>query len=260
MVRMPSLFISHGSPELAVRQSAAHSFLADYAAQLPQPRAILVLSAHWETDAPAVSTAAKPTTVYDFGGFDPRLRQIRYAAPGAPEVAMQAAKLLGAAGYKVAADATHGWDHGVWVPLHLLYPAHDIPVAQVSIQPHADPAHHARLGEALRPLRDDGILIIASGAMTHNLGAFRGQPVDAPAPKWVSAFNDWMHDALTGDRRADVLGYRENAPYGVENHPEAEHILPLFAALGATQPQEPIKRVHHSYEHAVLSMDVYRFG
>ena len=173
---------------------------------------------------------------------------------------MQAAGLLGAAGFKVSADASHGWDHGVWVPLCLLYPAHDIPVAQLSIQPDADPAHHFRLGEALRPLRDDGVMIIASGAMTHNLGAFRGQPVDAPAPAWVSDFNDWMHRALTGDQRADALGYRENAPHGVDNHPEAEHILPLFAALGATEPGEPITRVHHSYEHGVLSMDVYRFG
>jgi 4,5-DOPA dioxygenase extradiol len=260
MVRMPSLFISHGSPELAVRTSAAHTFLSGYAAQLPRPQAILVVSAHWETAVPAVSTGANPATVYDFGGFDPRLRQIRYAAPGAPEVAMRAAHLLVAGGFKVTADASHGWDHGVWVPLVLLYPAHDIPVAQVSIQPDADPAHHFRIGEALRPLRDDGIMIIASGAMTHNLRAFRGQLVDAPAPAWVSEFNEWMHQALTGGSRRDALGYRENAPHGADNHPEAEHILPLFAALGATDRDEPIARVHDSYEHGVLSMDVYRFG
>ncbi len=260
MASLPSLFISHGSPELAVRTTAAHTFLTTYGRELPRPRAILVASAHWETASPMVATGAHPATIYDFGRFDPRLREIRYAAPGAPEVGARAAELVGAAGFTVSADPTHGWDHGVWVPLHLLYPARDIPVAQVSIQPDADPAHHARLGEALRPLRDEGIMVIASGAMTHNLGAFRGQPVDAPAPAWVSGFNEWMHDALIGDRRADALRYRDMAPDGALNHPEAEHILPLFVALGATRPDEPVSRVHHSYEYGVLSMDIYRFG
>jgi 4,5-DOPA dioxygenase extradiol len=260
MPTLPSLFISHGSPEMAVRPSPAHVFLKGYGATLPRPRAILVASAHWETAAPAVATGTRPATVYDFGGFDPRLRDIRYGAAGAPDVAMAAARLLAAAGFEVGSDPAHGWDHGVWAPLHLLYPDRDIPVAQVSIQPAADPAHHARLGAALRPLRDDGVMIIASGAMTHNLRAFRGQPVDAPAPDWVSDFTGWMHGALTSDRRADTLRYREDAPHGALNHPEAEHILPLFVALGATAKDEPVVRVHHSYEHGVLAMDVYRFG
>jgi 4,5-DOPA dioxygenase extradiol len=260
MTRMPALFISHGSPELAVRRTPAHKFLSDYARELPRPRAILVASAHWETTRPTVATGERPATVYDFGGFDPKLRDIRYGAPGAPEVARMAAGLLDKVGFATATDAGHGWDHGVWVPLHLLYPAADIPVAQISIQPEADPAHHARIGAALRTLRDDGVLIIASGAMTHNLRAFRGQPVDAPAPPWVTDFTDWMHAALTGDSRATALDYRNAAPHGVENHPEAEHILPLFVALGATAAGEPIRRVHGSYEHAVLAMDVYRFG
>ena len=260
MTRMPSLFVSHGSPELAIRQTPAHEFLASYAAQLPRPKAILVASAHWETESPQVATSPSPATVYDFGGFSPRLRQIKYAAPGAPELAERASMLLGKAGFITAPDPAHGWDHGVWVPLLLLYPAADIPVAQVSIQPMADPAHHARIGAALKPLRDDGVLIIGSGAMTHNLRAFRGQAVDAPAPPWVLAFDDWMHDALVKNRRSDVLAYRETAPYAVENHPEAEHILPLFVAMGATDEGEPISRPHASYEHGVLSMDVYRFG
>jgi 4,5-DOPA dioxygenase extradiol len=260
MPRMPSLFISHGSPDLAVRETAAHRFLRGLGANLPRPRAILVASAHWETDVPAVATGANPTTVFDFGGFDPRLRQIRYDAPGDPALASQAAVLMQHAGLEVIPDAGRGWDHGVWVPLHLLYPERNIPVAQVSIQPLKDPAHHVRVGAALQSLRDDGVMIIASGAMTHNLGAFRGQPVDAPVPRWVSDFTDWMADRLTSDKRADAVLYREQAPYGVQNHPEAEHILPLFVALGATAVSEPVTRLHDSFEHGVLAMDIYRFG
>lgn len=260
MSRMPTLFVSHGSPETAVRDTPASRFLKGMAATLPRPRAILVVSAHWETPTPVVATAEQPTTVYDFGGFDPRLRQIKYAAAGAPDVSMRAGELLAASGFKVAADPRHGWDHGVWVPLHLMYPAHDIPVAQVSIQPHENPAHHYRLGKALKPLRDEGVLILASGALTHNLAAFRGQPVDAPAPAWVSEFADWFEASLTTDRRLDTLDYRAKAPHAVLNHPEDEHLLPLYAALGATDEAEPIVRAHASYEHAVLAMDVYRFG
>jgi 4,5-DOPA dioxygenase extradiol len=260
MIRMPVSFISHGSPELAVRTTPTHTFLKRYAGALPIPRAILIVSAHWETSAPTVSTGTAPSTVFDFRGFDSRLRDIDYNAPGAPDVARQAQALLSAAGFDVAADASHGWDHGVWVPLHLLYPARNIPVAQVSIQPNASPNHHARLGRALRALRDDGVLIIASGAMTHNLAAFVGQPVDAAAPAWVTDFTAWMAQALlSGDREA-ALSYREAAPFAVENHPEAEHILPLFVALGASPEGERVERVHDAIEHGVLAMDVYRFG
>lgn len=260
MTRMPSLFVSHGSPETAIRDTPASRFLKGIAATLPRPRAILVASAHWETAHPLVATAGKPATVYDFGGFDPRLRQIKYAAPGAPDVSLRAGELLAGAGFDVAADPSHGWDHGVWVPLHLMYPAQDIPVAQVSIQPHRTPAHHFRIGQALKPLRDEGVLIIGSGALTHNLGAFRGQPVDAPAPLWVSEFADWFEAALTTDRRRDTLDYRTKAPHAVQNHPEDEHLLPIYVALGAADEAEPIVRAHASYEHAVLAMDVYKFG
>lgn len=259
-MRMPSLFVSHGSPESAIRDTPATRFLKAFGAQLPRPRAILVASAHWETAAPEVATADRPSTVYDFGGFDPRLRQIRYAAPGAPAVSNAAADLLRKAGFEAGADSRHGWDHGVWVPLHLMYPGQDIPVSEISIQPYDTPDHHRRIGEALRPLRDDGVMIVGSGSLTHNLAAFRGQPVAAPAPRWVSDFADWMDAALTGPQRLDALDYRTRAPHGAENHPEEDHLLPLFVALGATYPDEPVRRVHASYEHAVLAMDVYKFG
>ena len=259
-MRMPALFVSHGSPETAIRDTPASRFLKGLGRDLPRPRAILVVSAHWETEAPMVATGTAPATIYDFGGFDPRLRQIRYAAPGAPDLALQAAELLRVAGIDTGTDARHGWDHGVWVPLHLMYPDADIPVAQLSIQPFADPAHHHAVGKALQPLRDDGVLILASGALTHNLAAFRGQALDAAAPRWVSEFADWMAAALSNGRRMETLQYRTLAPHAAMNHPEEEHLLPLFVALGATSPSEPIARVHAGYEHAVLAMDVYKFG
>lgn len=260
MTRMPSLFVSHGSPETALRDTPASRFLKGLGANLPRPKAILVASAHWETMSPVVATGTSPATIYDFGGFDPRLRQISYAAPGGVDVSLQAGRLLQKAGFEVAADAKHGWDHGVWVPLHLIFPDHDIPVAQVSIQPYQDPRYHARIGDALRPLRDEGVLIIGSGALTHNLAAFRGQPVDAPAPQWVSEFADWMDVTLTGGDRQQALDYRSKAPHAALNHPEDEHLLPLYVALGATAADESITRAHASYEHAVLAMDVYKFG
>ena len=260
MSKMPSLFISHGSPEMAVRPSPAHNFLSGFAAELPRPRSILVVSAHWETAHPMVASGAAPATVYDFRGFDPQLRLIDYAAPGDPETAKRAADLLKMAGFPTSLDEHRGRDHGVWAPLHLLYPDHEIPVIQVSMQPDADAAYHLRLGRALQPLRDEGVLIIGSGSMTHNLSAFRGQPVDAPVPTWVADFTTWMERELTSTHPETTVAYREAAPFAAENHPEAEHILPLFVALGATLPREPIRRVHASVEHGVLAMDVYRFG
>lgn len=257
---MPALFISHGSPELALRPTPAHRFLTGLAADLPRPKAILAVSAHWETAEPAVNVGAAPATVYDFGGFDPRLREIVYRAPGAPDLAERAAAMIEAAGLTVTRDANNGWDHGVWVPLHLVYPAADIPVAQLSIQPHRTPAHHYALGRALAALRDEGVLIATSGALTHNLRAFRGQSVDAPVPEWVEGFRRWMADRLAAGDRAALVDYRRQAPFAIENHPEDEHLLPLYVALGTSREGEPVRRIHASVEHGVIAMDVYRFG
>ncbi len=256
----PVLFISHGSPELAVRKTAAHEFLTGYGETLVRPRAILVISAHWETRDVQVGASAAPETIYDFGRFDPRLREIVYGAPGAPDVAVAARERLETDGVAVSSDPERGYDHGVWVPLHLLFPRADVPVAQLSIQPHRDPAHHYRLGQALRPLRNDDVLIMASGAMTHNLGAIAGQAADAPAPEWVSGFNEWFADRLAVRDVDALLDYRRQAPFAEKNHPTDEHLLPLFSALGAANNNEAGERVHASYEHGVISMDVYRFG
>lgn len=260
MPLQPVLFFSHGSPELAIRETAAHHFLKAFGTTLQPPKAILMISAHWETEDIRVGASAAPETIYDFGGFDPRLREIVYPAPGALDVAAKSRDCLEAEGLTVISDPGNGYDHGVWVPLHLLYPKADVPVAQVSIQPHRDSTHHYRLGRALRALREDGVMIVASGAMTHNLRVVMGLPVDAATPDWVSDFNEWFADRLAKRDVGALLDYRNQAPFAEENHPSDEHLLPIFAALGAANDNEAGKRVHASYEHGALSMDVYRFG
>ena len=260
MARMPSLFISHGAPDLAVRPTPAHEALKALAGAVPKPKAILVASAHWPTEAPTVATGMAPETIYDFGGFDPRLRGMRYGAPGAPDISRKAAACLRRAGIAVSEDEEQGYDHGVWTPLILLFPVADVPIAQVSIQPHLDPTHHLAIGRALSPLREEGVMIIGSGAMTHNLRAYFTGPASGASPGWVSEFTTWMKGRLEANDAAALVNYRRQAPHAERNHPEDEHLLPLFIPLGATRPGEPVRQIHASCDKGVLAMDIYAFG
>lgn len=261
MTTMPTLFISHGSPMLAIEDSPARQFLLQLGTLLPRPKAIVMVSAHWETPgAPAVSLASQPQTIHDFGGFPAALFAIEYPAPGAPDVAERVAGLLQEAGYAVQRSPDRGLDHGAWVPLRLLYPDADIPVLQLSIMRSATPAEHERMGLALAALREEGILVIGSGSMTHNLYEFRGQGIDAPVPLWVSEFATWMQAKLTDGQRDALRDYRRQAPHAVRNHPSEEHLLPLFVALGAAGENAGAQQLHASYEHGVLAMDVYAFS
>lgn len=261
MNRLPTLFISHGSPMLAIEDSPARRFLQQLGASLPRPRAIVVASAHWETrEAPAVSLAAQPETIHDFGGFPRALFEIDYPAPGAPAVAERVAALLEEDGHAVRRSADRGLDHGAWVPLRLMYPEAGIPVTQVSVLRGATPADHVRLGRALSPLRDEGVLVIGSGSLTHNLYEFRGQDIDAPVPEWVSGFGAWMKSRLDDNRQEDLLAYRRLAPFAERNHPTEEHLLPLFVAMGAAGADARAERLHASYEYGILAMDVYAFS
>ncbi len=260
MAPFPAIFVSHGAPTLAVEDGAAHRFLKGLGEGLGRPKAILVASAHWENDAPQLQSVAEPETIYDFFGFPKPLYEITYPAPGAPGLAERAADLLSAAGLAATLDPNRGLDHGAWVPLHLMYPEADVPVTQLSLQTALGPAHHLRLGEALQPLRDEGVLIIGSGGLTHNLGEFRNHGPGAAAPDWVADFADWMAQALAEDRRDDLLNYRSLAPHGVRNHPSEEHFLPLFVALGAGGAGARAERLHASTTYGVLAMDAYAFG
>lgn len=255
MSRQPVLFISHGAPTLAIRPSPARAFLQDLGRQLERPRAILVLSAHWETATPTASVSEAPETIHDFGGFERELYELRYPAPGAPDLARDVIDRLGAAGYQ-AQGRERGLDHGAWVPLSLMFPDADVPVAQLSIQPNQGPAHHLALGRALTPLRDRGVLLLASGSFTHDVRGALSREHDAGTPAWVSDFADWMHQRIADHDLDALLDYRRRAPHAVENHPTEEHLLPLFAALGALSEDERPTALHRSHTYGVLAMDV----
>ena len=257
---MPSLFLSHGSPTLPLTDTPARSFLSQFGGTLARPKAILVISAHWETSVPTVSAVDRNDTIHDFRGFPQALYELRYPAPGSPAVAARTADLLRASGIDCRIDPSRGLDHGAWVPLLLMYPQADIPVLQLSLQPHLGTAHHLRMGRALAPLRQEGVLIIGSGSMTHDLSEFRGHGPNDPAPDWVNAFADWFHSALTTGRTDDLLDYRRQAPFATKNHPSEEHLLPFYAALGAAGENARAERLHASATYSVLRMDVYAFS
>lgn len=270
MRRLPSLFLSHGSPMMALEPSPARDFLAGLGAQLPRPCAILMVSAHHDAayDGGRATVTASPTppTIHDFGGFPDELFAMRYPAPGDPALAERVVDLLGAHGLPVTADPHRGLDHGAWVPLSLIYPQADVPVVQLSIASNASPEWHYALGQALAPLRDEGVLVIGSGSITHNLRALFAArlPIDAPAPEWVTIFTDWVAERMAAGAIDDVLHAVERAPHGHDNHPTMEHILPLFVAMGAGAgagglPFES-ERLHASITYGLLAMDVYAFG
>ncbi len=257
---MPSLFLSHGAPTLPLTDTPARTFLREAGATLPRPRAILVVSAHWETAVPTVNAVDRNETIHDFYGFPRPLYDMRYPAPGAPDVAARVAELIKADGLACQIDTKRGLDHGAWVPLILMYPQADIPVLQLSVQPHLGPAHALRVGRAIAGLRAEGVLIIGSGSFTHDLSEFRGHDVNDPAPDWVNAFADWFDERLRDQRLADLIDYRRQAPYGAKNHPTEEHLLPLYTAMGAAGEHPRATRLHASATYSIIRMDTYAFS
>jgi 4,5-DOPA dioxygenase extradiol len=259
MPSLPSIFVSHGAPTLALAPEAAGAALSRAAALLPRPRAVVVVSAHWETDAPRVSGAERPATIHDFFGFPQELYAIRYPAPGDPKLAARVRDLLNPSGLTAAIDAERGLDHGAWVSLMLMYPHADVPVVQVSLQTALGPAHHERVGRVLAPLREEGVLVVGSGSATHNLSDFRGHLRHAPPEPYAAAFDAWLHDKLVSGDREALLDYRRRAPHAVRNHPTEEHLLPLFVALGAAGAVTRAQPLHAAIEYGVLSMAAYAF-
>jgi 4,5-DOPA dioxygenase extradiol len=252
----PAVFVSHGAPTLAIDDGAAHQFLRGYGEALGRPRAVVVASAHWATSAPAVCAVNTPKTIHDFSGFPRALYQLAYPAPGSPALARRVAELLAKAGIDCALDQNWGLDHGAWVPLLLMYPAADIPVLQIALQPQLGTQHHYALGRALAPLRDEGVLILGSGGATHNLRQL-GAP-DTPPPAWASDFSDWLHNTIASGQIETLLNYRALAPKAAQNHPTEEHLLPLLFAAGAGAGGHG-RRVHTSTTYGSLMMDAYAF-
>jgi 4,5-DOPA dioxygenase extradiol len=235
--------------------------------ELPRPRAVLVATAHWESGEPIVGAAAQPGTIHDFGGFPAALFRLQYPAAGAAEVAQRAAALLASAGLAVGLDRSRGLDHGTWVPLLQMYPQADVPVLQLSIQSHLGAAHELAVGAALAPLADDGVLVIGSGAMTHNLGEWsvfaRSQGLEPslrPAAAYVDEFRAAIDSAL---RRADtdlLAHWRERVPHARRAHPTEEHFLPLMVAFGAAGAGAAVDRIDLGVDAGMLAMDAYRFS
>ena len=251
---MPTIFVSHGSPSLILDDVPARAFLASLGQLLPKPKAIVAVSAHWDTDVPAVSLARKPETIHDFYGFPEPLYRLRYAAPGAPELAERVAKLTGA-----AHDPHRGLDHGAWVPAMLGWPAADIPIFQLSVQPAETPAHHIALGRKLASLREEGILVMGSGSATHNLRALVRSGDCEPEP-WAQGFDDWLAETLEKGDEASLADYRARAPHAREAHPTDEHFLPLHVAYGAAGEGAHGRALHRSFTLGNLSMASYAFA
>lgn len=259
MKRQPTLFLSHGSPMHAVQPGGAGTEWTALGATLPRPRAVLVASAHWETSVPMLTGNPRPETIHDFGGFPSELYTLRYPAPGAPELATQAVALLKAAGITAGVDGCRGLDHGAWVPLRWMYADAGVPVVQISVQPGLGTAHHLRLGRALAPLADDGVLVVGSGHTTHNLRDWMTDPRRQEPLRYAQDFAGWVGERLAAHDTEALLAYRRQAPDAERAHPTEEHFLPLFVAWGAAGAQPDVQRVVAGFEAGALAMDSYLF-
>lgn len=231
-MRMPVLYLSHGAPPLADDRQWTEQ-LAAWGRSLPRPRAILVVSAHWEAAPVTVGATRQVPLTYDFWGFADRYYQVRYDAPGAPQLAADVAALVARPGQQVFQDPLRGLDHGAYVPLVEMYPAADIPVLQVSM-PTLDPRGLFELGRRIAPLRDQGVLIIGSGFTTHNLREARMGDTSGTAPAWSVEFDDWARRTVEAGDVDTVLDFENTAPAAHLAHPRTEHFAPLFVTLGAT--------------------------
>ncbi|QQZ40408.1 dioxygenase [Pseudomonas sp. SK3(2021)] len=254
---LPSLFISHGSPMLALEPGASGPALARLAAELPRPKAIVVVSAHWESQDLRVSSNPQPQTWHDFGGFPAALFAVQYPAPGQPELAEQVAQLLRADGLTAQLDDQRPFDHGVWVPLSLMYPQADVPIVQVSLPSRMGPTLQTQVGHALSSLRQQGVLLIGSGSITHNLRELDWHAGPESVEPWAKAFRDWMIEKLAANDEAALHDYRRQAPNAVRSHPSDEHLLPLYFARGAGGD---FSIAHQGFTMGALGMDIYRFG
>jgi len=250
--KLPALFISHGAPTLAIEQSATTSALARIGQNLPKPRAIIIMSAHWQSAKLEISSNPQPKTWHDFSGFTPELYDLQYPAAGQPALAETLAQQLTARGITCRVNPLRVSDHGVWAPLLHLYPEADIPIVQISLPRHYDSVACYQLGAQLAQLRDEQILLIGSGSITHNLQALRWQAESID--KTARDFKVWLLQQLKTDIPS-ALDWQQYPNY--QNvHPSDEHLLPLFFALGAGQR---VSVVHQSMAHHSLGMDIYRF-
>lgn len=264
MARLPTYFISHGGgpwpwlPQMRQMLRNLETSLARMPAEIGErPKAVLMISGHWEEDSFAVMSAARPGMVYDYGGFPPETYKIIYPAPGAPALAQRTADLIAAASLPTRLDDRQGYDHGTFVPAYVMYPQADMPVYQVSLRRDYDPAAHIALGRALAPLRNEGVLIVGSGLSYHNLRLF-GPGAKVPS----AAFDGWLDDALhqaPAERTKALLDW-ESAPYARTCHAQEDHLVPLFAAIGAAEGEAATRTYHDTDLFGGVTASSWRFG
>jgi 4,5-DOPA dioxygenase extradiol len=260
---LPVLFVSHGAPTLAIDVgNPTHSFLQSLPALVGRsPRAVAVISAHWEDDAFALTATSRPETIHDFHGFPAALYDIRYPAPGEPALAARAAELINAAGLPSRMDERRGLDHGAWVPLCLAWPDANLPVVQISLRRGLDAREHIRLGCALAPMRNEGVLIVGSGGAVHNLRELDWHGTSATAESWAVDFREWLETTLAlpdAERQARLADW-QSAPTARRAHPREEHLLPLHVAAAAAG-DDAAALLHDSWQLGSLSMAAWRFG
>lgn len=259
--KAPVLYISHGAPTFAIEPGVLGPQLQALGHMLSGAKAVLVVSPHWQTRGVKVMTTQHPDTVHDFGGFPSELYALRYPARGQPDTAQEAARLLTAAGFSTESDARRGLDHGAWVPLLHMLPDAQVPVFQVSMPISLTAAQAVDMGRALAPLRAQGVVIVGSGSMTHNLYEFR-QLGTRPEP-YAQEFAAWVRAAVQADAVTPLIHYRTEAPHAVRAHPTEEHFLPLLVAMGAQQGGGDA-RVQvldgGGIAHGALSMESYVWG
>ncbi len=253
-----TLFISHGAPDLLTRDIPAHQFLKDLSKNFEKPKAIIVFSAHYESEIIEVTGNHKLATIHDFGGFSPELHKMEYNAEGAPELASEVVELFKEVGFEAKINPKRGLDHGAWVPLKLMYPLADIPIIQISIQPNESAIYHYKIGMIISEMKQKNILIIGSGSLTHNLNmAFQNS--DRPTPVWAKEFSEEILNKLQKQDLNALLNWHE-LKFAQENHPSPEHLVPLLIALGAAAQDFTAARLHHSFDYSVLAMDCYIFN
>jgi 4,5-DOPA dioxygenase extradiol len=254
MTRAPVLFVSHGAPTVALEAGGLGAALASFVAGIDPPRAAAVVSAHWTARREiGITSAARHRLVYDFGGFPRELYEIEWPAPGAPDVAARAAALLESVGFRARLDPVRGLDHGAWIPLRFAWPAAEVPVVQIAL-PEADPPALARMGAALAPLRDEGVLLVGSGGIVHNLARVRLHGPEEPPDPWAVGFDAWCAERIAALDLHGLARWREDGPDAALAQPTPEHLAPIFVVLGAAAPGDRPETVHEGIRHGNLSM------
>ncbi|HXH37525.1 MAG TPA: class III extradiol ring-cleavage dioxygenase [Thermoanaerobaculia bacterium] len=254
---MPSIFISHGAPSIAIEQDDFTRATGAFGAALAGARAVAVVSAHWQARGLKVNAVARPETIYDFSGFSEALYSIRYEASGDPALAREIAALLGA---DAALEETRGWDHGLWVPLRILLPDANLPIVEIAQPYPTTPEELMQIGRILAPLRDRGVAIVGSGGIVHNLRAIHLSQKNAPVDDWASEFDEWFATHLAARDFSTLARYRDLAPHGALAVPTPEHFEPVFVTVGAARETDNLTTIYEGFHYGNLSMRTFAFA